>query len=180
MLWSCPSCSSTLAQWVLGMRGWPMGTGGCCSSPPRRVRVCLSCWPAVLGTWGQWCRPGKCVTGGHGDGHRGCFWVAAACLNICHVLALIIVIGCWRAVLAPALAPRGSVSTWRSLCHLSLALKRVPVCLRGHGPCHLHTHTRGARLSPTPRNLVVTAASWEVKTTFSLGQRPGMLQIPVD
>lgn len=66
---------------------------------------------------GQQCRGhgaghagGQCTTGARGDRHGGCFWVAATGLNICHVPALITVIGCWRALLAPALAPRGSMT----------------------------------------------------------------------
>lgn len=72
---------------ALGMRccpkGWLLPL-----SPSRPASIC----PA--GDTGLAVLAGECITRGCGERNGDCFWVADASLNICHVLALITVMGC--------------------------------------------------------------------------------------
>lgn len=88
-----------------------------------------------------------------------------------------------EAALAPALPLRGSMSsssfdaarTGESLsppCHLSPAQRHVSTCLWGHSPCEPPTHM-GMCLSPAPNDVVVTAASWDVKASGRVWPRRG-------
>lgn len=151
-------CTSIL--WLSGHWGWRAAPRvGCCSSAPCRACVRLSCWPAVLATQGWLCWLGERVAGGCGEGHGGCFWVAAASLNICHVPALITVIGCRRAVLAPALAPRGSVSSsgvWCSV-HRGVPVPTFPFVRSPEACSHMPVGTRPMQSAHTRWHVPVSS-----------------------
>lgn len=134
----------------------------------------VSVGPAVLGTQGWQCCPGRCVAGERGEGHRGCPCVAADSWNICHVPALITVIGCQR-------------PCWRLLCLRGGVRAAQALMLRARGsPCprlaicpqprdvfpracgdtaHASRTHVGVCFSPTPNNVVVAAAGWEGKAS---------------
>lgn len=176
----------------VGDRVLPRGSSVAPPLPAEPVSVC----PAGRQCQGHGagCAGWQCTAGGRGEGAWGLFlsgsrqfeYMSRSGFNYSNWLSEGRAGACSgsegeREWLGRLDAPRAGESL--SLpCHLSLAQSHVPTCLQGHGPCEVHTHV-GACLSPTPNNLVVAAAGWEVKATLSLGQSPapaGMLPSPAD
>lgn len=170
-----PTCAAPPSS---GSRG--SGVGCCSSAPSRCLSVLLSGSAGDMGLavmsrwvchWGMW---------GRAQGlplHGSCQveYMSCSSINYSNWLS--------EAVLVPILPLRGSMSSssfdvlcaGESLsppCHLSPAQRHVPMCLQGHGPCELPTHV-GMCLSPTPNNMVVTAASSNVNASGRVWPRRG-------